>query len=968
MLKTAGFIAQALTISFFSIQSFATNISSLQTGDINLGSSSSATLNLNNGGILNGNLTMGNSSQITTFNAGILNGTINGAGKIIIATNTILNGNIGALNAVSSLTINAGKILDLSINNNSINASGSFNIASGATLLVGSGTISASIQASTKGSGTVKFVTNNTLGGSVGTATSTLSLVEISSGTTLNSNTRGIDATTISIADNGTFNYGNGTISGEVEGKNSGVGNLIFNNTKTTNFNIGQTNQLANINIVDGATITLGGNICANTIKIGNGVSGRLKSHLKNITANNIIIAKGASLEILSGSAVIGDINGDAEGNGLVQFSGSSAISQSHSLGATTKLAQILISNEATLNINDNIIFNADDITIGEGSGGGIGTPILNQNNGKIGADDNSQILLNSDSVFNYNGGIINGTIHGTSSNKGTFNVNNDYTNNFEIGKSFDLANLNIASGKTLTANANISVNNISVAGTLNLGNSSKTITGNLTTNGGATIDLGVASHTISGNFITASGDILKLKALNNSNIGNLKIASNAVVVDGTGLKISFNSDDGYLSDGTNFAIISAASGAISAVGDKNIDVNNSGSNQSGLLTFHTTSSNNNLFLSVDRKGAETFSRNKSVAIVYDSIDQTGSSATGELRNLQKFIDSNSTNNFQKEAVLKSAIPQNNKDLNNSSFNSAKDSLSIAESRLNKKNSDTIFDNQAIWIQGFGSSATQENVGDFYGYNYSNHGLAIGVDQEIAEDLRLGISASFSSSITNSASINKRQTNIDSYQFNVYGGYNFAPYFVDGILGVAINHYNSSRTMPEINLTAGARYSGQTYIAKFETGMIQELGYGLIVTHKISLTAAENQIATYSESGAGTLNLTVSNQHTNFLEGRFGSDLSYDSLEIFSAKIKPKIKLSYGYDFLGKAQSSTNHFQGQNSSFQIKNPNVDKASLKYGFGFDIYEAEGILLTADYDVEKKSSYLSKSSSLYLRYDF
>ncbi|MES2677733.1 MAG: autotransporter domain-containing protein [Pseudomonadota bacterium] len=897
MLKfTSGFVAAIL---FFITQSFALDISSIQTGNINLGTSPSAILNLNNGGVLNGNLTMGNSEQITNFNGGVLNGTINGAGKVVIFATTNLGGNIGGSTAITALNINS----------------------------------------------------------------------------ILNTNTRNITTTTITIADNGTLNYGGGTLVAEIQGERSGVGNFVFNNTKTANFNIGQTNQLANINIVDSITVTLGGNIAATAINIGNGNSGRLKSDGKNISASNINLAQGAILEISSGSLINGAINGNVSGNGIVQFSGSS-FTQNNSLGATIKLAQILISNETTLNINDDVIFNADDITIGEGLSGAIGAPVLNQNNGTVGADLNSQIRLNTDSTFNYNGGIINGTIRGTSSNKGTLNINHDYTNNFEIGKSFDLANLNIANGKTLTANANISANNINVAGNLNLSSSAKIITGNLTTSGGAAIiDLGNYSHTISGNFTTFSGDILKLNALNNSNVGNLKIAGNAVIADGVDLKISFDSNQGYLSDGTNFAIISAALGEINVIDDANIDVNNLGSNQSGLLTFHTKKSGNNLLLIVDRKGAETFTDNKSAATIYKTIDQVGSSATGELRSLQKFIDSPITNNAQKEAALKSTIPQNNQDLNNSSYNSAKASVGVSEARLQnvllKQNNfayDKIFDSQAIWLQGFQTSAKQENVGDFAGYNYFNHGLAIGIDQEIIEDLRLGISASLANANVKSTSANKRETVIDSYQFNLYSGYNFAPYFMSGILGMAINQYNSIRTMPELGLIAGAKYGGQTYIAKFETGMIQKLDYNLVLTSKISLTAAQNQIATYNESGAGTLNLNVSNEHNNFLEGRVGGDLNHNGLEILSAKIKPKIKLSYGYDFLAQSQSSRNRFQGQSSSFEIKNSNIDKASLKYGLGFDVCVQEGIFLAADYDVEEKANYKSNSGSLYLRYDF
>jgi outer membrane autotransporter protein len=127
---------------------------------------------------------------------------------------------------------------------------------------------------------------------------------------------------------------------------------------------------------------------------------------------------------------------------------------------------------------------------------------------------------------------------------------------------------------------------------------------------------------------------------------------------------------------------------------------------------------------------------------------------------------------------------------------------------------------------------------------------------------------------------------------------------------------------------------------------------------------ARNQIDSYEENGAGTLNLGISNEHANFLEGRVGFDLLYQGLKI----IKPQIKLSYGYDFLNSDQSSTNHFQGQSSSFQIKNSNIDKSSFKYGVGLNIYQKAGFLLDLKYDVEVKSSYKSKVGSVYLRYDF
>jgi uncharacterized protein with beta-barrel porin domain len=938
---------------------------------------------------------IGNSAWTVNFNGGSVEGSIDGAGQIFINQNTITKGNIGGSASITSLTISSGKKLDLATNNNQISATGIVKVDSNSTLQLGTGSVFASIRGAADEKGMVEFLGNNTLQASVGTSSASLAQIKISSGATVNTSTQNIDAVAIKIADNAVLNFGNGTIAGAVDGTSGGVGTFTFNNTKTsTGFTIGQIDCLENINLVNSITVTATQNIAAKNINIGSGNGGTLKSSDGvRIAADNINIASGATLNYNVNSIISGAINGVSEGVGAVQFSGakSGGYVYNQPLGAVNKLEEITVSNQTELRIDDDIKFNASLINVGEGGVSASG--VLTQSNGTIGADENSLIKIKSAAVFNYNGGTIKGKIRASDYGVGTFNINHNYANNFKIGyDGYYLNNLNVASGAVLTANADIAANNISVAGALNLSSSSKKITGNIATVGGAaTIDLGSFSHIISGNFSTLSGDVLKINAINDDNVGNLQVAGSAVVADGLALKIAFDSNDGYLANGAKINLISASSGTINAV--NNIDVNDSGSNQAGLVTFHTAKSDNNLLLIVDRKSAETFSDNQFVGKIYNSVDQVGSKAAGELRNLQKLVDNVATSNKTRELALKSVTPQNNQDLNNSSFNSANSSVNIANARLqktllnidnqksfnnfsglfNKENiaslnklsfgDDKIFDSQSIWLQGFRTSAAQENVGDNDGYNYSNNGLAIGVDQEVAQNLRLGISSSFSTGKAKSNSANQKQTDIDSYQFNLYGGYNFAPYFFSGILGVAINQYNSTRSMPELGLQAKAGYGGETYIAKFETGIIKEFD-DFVVTPKFSLTAARNQIDTYGESGAGTLNLKISNEYNNFLEGGIGSDLIYQASEI----IKPKLKLSYGYDFLASGQSSTNRFQGQNSSFQIKNSNIDKASLKYGFGLDIYVDEGILLVVDYDAEVKASYKSKTGSIYLRYDF
>ncbi|MFT6333225.1 MAG: hypothetical protein ACJAW3_001582, partial [Lentimonas sp.] len=472
--------------------------------------------------------------------------------------------------------------------------------------------------------------------------------------------------------------------------------------------------------------------------------------------------------------------------------------------------------------------------------------------------------------------------------------------------------------------------------------------------------------------------------------------------------EISFNSDDGYVSDNTEFTIVSGVSGGlVNQVINDDIDVNNLGSNNSGLLTFSTKTQGSDLILVIDRNGAETFTNNESISAIYRGIDKAGASATGELRDLQKLIDNASTSNATRNSALESIIPQGNQDLNDNIINLANLSSGVVESRLNNilfnpsnsktsfdnffnnknlssgnfsRNSfsknygdstqekildaarmqfdDEIFDKQSIWMQIFGSSADQKITSNSSGYDYYSKGIAIGVDQEILRNLRIGVSSSFSLSNVKSKSSSLKETDISS---------NFEPYFISAILGVALNSFDSKRSMEDLGTTAKASYGGQTYIAKVESGMKKSLSSSLKIIPKIGLTALRNQVKTYSETGAGTLNLKISNKHHEFLEARIGADIIYDDLEISKTIIRPKAKVSYGYDLLGNDQHSSSSFEGQNGNFETISSNEDKSSFRYGVGIE-FAKEDILISINYDIEKKSGYQSDAASLYLRYDF
>jgi hypothetical protein len=134
---------------------------------------------------------------------------------------------------------------------------------------------------------------------------------------------------------------------------------------------------------------------------------------------------------------------------------------------------------------------------------------------------------------------------------------------------------------------------------------------------------------------------------------------------------------------------------------------------------------------------------------------------------------------------------------------------------------------------------------------------------------------------------------------------------------------------------------------------------------KATITAANNRVSGFSESGADNLNLTVNANSQNFFETRIGTDLAYKNFAIRDLQIKPKITFSIGRNLASNKQSSVSSFAG--ASFE-NDSRTDRNSIKYGFGFDIYKQEDLTLLLAYEAEEKSKYHSDSGSVYVKYNF
>ena len=538
---------------------------------------------------------------------------------------------------------------------------------------------------------------------------------------------------------------------------------------------------------------------------------------------------------------------------------------------------------------------------------------------------------------------------------------------------------------------------------------------GNVIGSGTGALNLGTTTQSLTGNLTLNAGDTLGVTFAADGSFGNLTTTGAANVSSDSKIAVSLASDYSYLTDGSRYKVLQGGTGSnVSGISDANINVNGSGSNGFSVLKFSSQAvDNNSLYLVVSRAEASYVSSNTNSQEVYNNLNQIGSSATGNLALFQRYIDSSSSQS-DVDAALKSATPQADDGIRQTSLNVMNNSFRNIENRLDQvrrnslfkknnskqnssdkggvsfklvsatptepdqvaatevvklENPDSFFKDLNTWAQTFGTSAKQSQLGNNggEGYNSNSNGFIFGFDKAISKKTNLGLALTYANSNIKALDGIKK-TGVDTYQISAYSGHNHGKYFLDTMAAFAFNNYNSTRAINSINTRANGKFSGETYSAKIRGGFFHELDQNFTLVPESSLTFSNNATNSYNETNAGTMNLNVRSNSTNFLEGRAGLNLLYKKISRNGFTISPQLKVSYGYDFLGQRQNITSSFEGQSSSFNTQAAKYDKSSFRLGFAIDLYRQDSLSLSSEYTFEDKAKYQSHSAFLRGGYRF
>jgi outer membrane autotransporter protein len=265
-----------------------------------------------------------------------------------------------------------------------------------------------------------------------------------------------------------------------------------------------------------------------------------------------------------------------------------------------------------------------------------------------------------------------------------------------------------------------------------------------------------------------------------------------------------------------------------------------------------------------------------------------------------------------------------------------------------------------VWAQIFGSSATQDKVGTLDGYDADSSGLALGWETEKSGDL-MGLSVSYSDSDVDGKSASASHTDTTAVQVAAYGTYGKA---TDWMVGYASGDNETKRTA--LSGTASGKYDSNIFTAKVGHAYASSNTGTWTMTPKVDATYTNIDNDSYTETGAGNLNLIVASSSNDILTARAGAEFTQHIVDGDAVTI-PRFNIMAGYDLKNDGGKTSSTFTGGGSAFTTKGADPEKESLQLGFGVD-HVSDDSTVSFDLNADLRSDYDSMSGSLMFKSKF
>ena len=289
------------------------------------------------------------------------------------------------------------------------------------------------------------------------------------------------------------------------------------------------------------------------------------------------------------------------------------------------------------------------------------------------------------------------------------------------------------------------------------------------------------------------------------------------------------------------------------------------------------------------------------------------------------------------------------------------------EHNLGLTGGDDFLGDKAFWVKPFGSSANQGDLNGVSGFQANTSGLALGSDSVVTPNTRVGLSFAYArAGVTGNSTVAPNSANIDVYQLTGYGSYGLDQHTdVNFQVGLGQNHNSGTRNLPSFGLVANSSYSSMVATAGAGVGRVFQLSEVNSFTPSVRADYTWVQDQSYSESGAGALDLNVQDRTTQ----QFILSVDGKYSHRFDNGLNLSGNLGLGYDTMNQGSSITAAYAGgAGAAFTTSGLNLEPWIVNAGLGLTGTTSSGMEVTVRYDVQSRQGFIDNAVSAKLRWTF
>jgi len=284
--------------------------------------------------------------------------------------------------------------------------------------------------------------------------------------------------------------------------------------------------------------------------------------------------------------------------------------------------------------------------------------------------------------------------------------------------------------------------------------------------------------------------------------------------------------------------------------------------------------------------------------------------------------------------------------------------ISSFSSASGANSGDYLQGNYSAWSKIFGAQAKQDDKDGFDGYTFDSYGIAFGADKEFGENERFGLAFVYANGDIDTNNVSQ-SSSLDIYNLVAYGSMPILDkntiFFYQGSIG--IQDTKTSRKENTTNSTATADFNG--FLASLSARVIRNIQINdkllIVPTFKAMYSYIKNP--SYSETGAGALNLNIGELSTDSLKVGLGADLEYKLKSGYSLLTNAMLN----YDIEQASNVSTSSYAGNSSlSFTTKGMENDRLSYEAGIGIKKSINDETNLRFEYNYEGRGSTFSNQT--------